>query len=423
VDDEPNVLEGLTRVLSEQFEVVTSTNPLEALSLLERDGNFAVVISDVNMPQMNGLTFLRQVQAISPTTTRLALTGALIVNPYGLPPDAVFRIIAKPCPPAVLTELVLDAYHYHALMASSPMQPLEPALESCAARGPRAPASPVILIRTSAEAGEALALPSRVGLRMTARTIELLPGVTLLGRSRTCHVPVDDPKISRRHACFANGNGKLTVRNLSSTSRLLLNGLPVEGEEPRQLQVGDRIGVGSQEIEVCALGDYCPSFEPTERLSGWSDTPAPSSAGGATLGKLAEFASKCARLGQRRDAERILRPLLDGLLRYCRAGQTPRPEDVKLALDLALGVAETAHVGEWVSYVFALLSEVGLPPERDVLERLYRVVPLTPGISMAMYREYLETLTTLAERFSPAQRFLVRRVQGLETALMSSAHL
>jgi len=250
VDDEPNVLEGLTRVLSEQFEVVTSTNPLEALSLLERDGNFAVVISDVNMPQMNGLTFLRQVQAISPTTTRLALTGALIVNPYGLPPDAVFRIIAKPCPPAVLTELVLDAYHYHALMASSPMQPLEPALESCAARGPRAPASPVITIRASAEAGEALALPSRVGLRMTARTIELLPGVTLLGRSRTCHVPVDDPKISRRHACFANGNGKLTVRNLSSTSRLLLNGLPVEGEEPRQLQVGDQAFGGVVEVQL-----------------------------------------------------------------------------------------------------------------------------------------------------------------------------
>jgi CheY-like chemotaxis protein len=444
VDDEPHVLEGLMRVLSEQFEVVTSTNPLGALALLERDGNFAVVISDINMPQMDGLTFLRQVQALSPTTTRLALTGTLIVNPFGLPPDAVFRIIAKPCPPEVLKELVLDAYHYHALMAASPVQPIKAPLETSSAGPSPALAAesaardlsqkalphlrhlfsgPVVIVQAPAEAGELLGMPARIGLRMTARTIELLPGLTILGRSRTCHIPVDDPKVSRRHACFANGGGELTVRNLSSTNRLLLNGLPIEGDVAHPVQAGDRISVGSQEIEVCTLGDYCPSFEPTQRLSSWSETPSSTSDGAPTLGKLAEIASKCARLGQRRDAERILRPLLDGLLRYCRAGQAPLPDDVKLAIELALGVAESARVGEWVSYVFALLSEVGLPPEADVLERLYRVVPMTPGISMAAYRGYLEALTRLQDRFSPAQRFLVRRVQGLETALMRSAHL
>ena len=411
------MLEGLTRVLSEHFEVVTRTNPLEALSLLERDGNFAVVISDVNMPQLDGLTFLRQVQALSPTTTRLALTGARIVNPFGLPPDAVFRIIAKPCPPDTLKELVLDAYHYHALMASSPIQPIKSLLPNLA----RALAHPVV-ISALPEPPALPTLPGRVGLRMTTRTIELLPGVTLLGRSPTCHIPVDDPQLSRRHASFTHGEGVLTVRNLTGTKRLLVNGLPIEGDEPRPLQVGDQISVGSQEIEVCTLGDYRPSREPSQRLPRGS-SPAGASDGAPTLGKLAEIANKCARLGQRRDAERILRPLLDGLLRYCRTGQAPLPEDVKLAIDLALGVTETAHGGEWISYAFALLTEVGLPPEQEVLERLYRIIPVTPGISMATYRGYVETLTRLQDRFTPAQRFLVRRVQGLEAALMRSAHL
>lgn len=441
VDDEQHVLNGLARVLSDQFEVVTCAGPIAALSRLEQDGDFAVVISDVNMPLMDGLTFLRQVQTFSPTTTRLVLTGARVVSPSGLPPEAVFRIIAKPCTGAALLEIVAEAANYHALIAAAPMQPIRPRLETpvlpspAAARGlvPSREAlpdlfralTPPAIISGGLGPDESSPLPGRVGLRMSARTIELLPGLTIVGRSRTCHIPLDDPKVSRQHACFDNSGRELSVRNLSSTNRLLINGRASEGEEPRRLQVGDRVTVGSQELEVCALGDYCPSFEPTQRLSlgGTAAVAAATAAETPTLGKLAEIASKCARLGQQRDAERILRPLLDGLLRYCRSQQTPVLDDVRLAVELALGLAESSHVGEWISYIFALLSAVGLLPEADVLERLQRVIPTTPGISMATYRGYLDVLSRAQERFSPAQRFLVRRVQGLEAALMRSAHL
>jgi hypothetical protein len=57
------------------------------------------------------------------------------------------------------------------------------------------------------------------------------------------------------------------------------------------------------------------------------------------------------------------------------------------------------------------------------LERLYRIVPATPGISMTSYRSYVDLLIRCQHRCGPAQQFLIRRVQGLEAALLRSAHV
>src|SRR4029079_17739455 len=58
VDDDPNLLNGLCRVLGFDFEVVTENNPLAALDRLERDADFQVVLSDLKMPQIDGTLFL-----------------------------------------------------------------------------------------------------------------------------------------------------------------------------------------------------------------------------------------------------------------------------------------------------------------------------------------------------------------------------
>jgi FHA domain len=54
---------------------------------------------------------------------------------------------------------------------------------------------------------ELIALDSavqRVGLQVVGRFVELLLGLTIVGRSRSCHIPIHDPQISRRHAAFSN---------------------------------------------------------------------------------------------------------------------------------------------------------------------------------------------------------------------------
>jgi CheY-like chemotaxis protein len=54
VDDEPRVLEGLERTLGATYDVAIATSGAEALGLLASEGPFAVVISDMRMPRMNG---------------------------------------------------------------------------------------------------------------------------------------------------------------------------------------------------------------------------------------------------------------------------------------------------------------------------------------------------------------------------------
>src|SRR4051812_38018843 len=78
VDDEPHILSGLSRALrtsgSRDWDVVTAGSGDEAL--LRLPGAPAdVVVSDVNMPGMDGPTLLGEVRKRWPEMVRLVLSG------------------------------------------------------------------------------------------------------------------------------------------------------------------------------------------------------------------------------------------------------------------------------------------------------------------------------------------------------------
>lgn len=76
VDDHPVVRAGLSGLLVSQpdFQIVgEAANGLEALSLLEQTGA-DVVLMDLRMPQMDGVTAIRQVRARFPKVQILVLT-------------------------------------------------------------------------------------------------------------------------------------------------------------------------------------------------------------------------------------------------------------------------------------------------------------------------------------------------------------
>ncbi len=75
VDDEINVLNALKRQFRKQYDVSVADSGRAALEILRNDGPFSVVISDMQMPEMNGVEFLQQAQKVSPDTVRLMLTG------------------------------------------------------------------------------------------------------------------------------------------------------------------------------------------------------------------------------------------------------------------------------------------------------------------------------------------------------------
>jgi response regulator RpfG family c-di-GMP phosphodiesterase len=121
VDDEPQVLEGLSANLRRKFEVHTSAAPQEALSLIEgTSGGFAVVVSDMRMPVMNGAAFLAIVRQKWPDTVRMLLTGHSEIEAAisAVNDGQIFRFLSKPCPVDRLIEAVEAAVEQHRLINS-----------------------------------------------------------------------------------------------------------------------------------------------------------------------------------------------------------------------------------------------------------------------------------------------------------------
>jgi response regulator RpfG family c-di-GMP phosphodiesterase len=121
VDDEPQVLEGLILNLRRRFDVSTAPGGIQALSLLgAASEGFAVVISDMRMPQMNGAAFLSQVRQRWPDTVRMLLTGQSEIEAAILAVNEgqIFRFLSKPCPVDQLVAAVDAAVAQHRLITA-----------------------------------------------------------------------------------------------------------------------------------------------------------------------------------------------------------------------------------------------------------------------------------------------------------------
>jgi YesN/AraC family two-component response regulator len=101
VDDEPGVLAALRRTLHRLFAgalvVETCSDPLEALTLV-KTRRHDLVISDLRMPEVDGLSFLCLVSAISPNSVRIVLTGSAEFDTAqrAINETGVFRYLCKP---------------------------------------------------------------------------------------------------------------------------------------------------------------------------------------------------------------------------------------------------------------------------------------------------------------------------------------
>jgi DNA-binding NtrC family response regulator len=82
VDDEENTRIGLSKLLSQEgFEVESAANGNDALDLLAQH-KINLVISDINMPDMNGLAFLRELSRKFPSTSVIMITAYGGVESY-----------------------------------------------------------------------------------------------------------------------------------------------------------------------------------------------------------------------------------------------------------------------------------------------------------------------------------------------------
>jgi CheY-like chemotaxis protein len=77
VDDEDAVVDAIREALGDlQYRVITTTDPAQALKILESDHPVDLLITDLFMPAMDGATLLKKGRQIRPGLSAVLTTGA-----------------------------------------------------------------------------------------------------------------------------------------------------------------------------------------------------------------------------------------------------------------------------------------------------------------------------------------------------------
>ena len=118
VDDDEKLLGGIMRQQGEDFDLTTALGGEEALQLIERQGPFAVVVSDMRMPAMNGIELLKHIRERSPDTVRIMFTGFAELDSTieAINEGHIFRFLAKPCSERDLAAALKAGLRQHALI-------------------------------------------------------------------------------------------------------------------------------------------------------------------------------------------------------------------------------------------------------------------------------------------------------------------
>jgi len=132
VDDDPLILEGYRRSLGREFQMDTAVGGEEALKLVNANPPYAVVISDMRMPGMDGIQLLSRIKALSPDTIRVMLTGNTEIETAinAINEGSIFRFLSKPCSKDMMAKTLTGALLQYRLVTAE-KQLLEQTLTGC----------------------------------------------------------------------------------------------------------------------------------------------------------------------------------------------------------------------------------------------------------------------------------------------------
>jgi len=120
VDDEANVLAAFRRNLRKAFDLETAQSPEEGLKAIAETGPYAVVVSDLKMPGMDGIQFLAKVREVAPDAVRVMLTGNadLEAAAAAVNEGHIFRFLTKPVETDTLARALRAAIEQHRLVTA-----------------------------------------------------------------------------------------------------------------------------------------------------------------------------------------------------------------------------------------------------------------------------------------------------------------
>ena len=112
VDDEPQILASIHDLLEDDFDVVVSTDAMEAVEFL-KNAQVAVILADQRMPNLTGGEFLARAREIC-DATRILITGYVDIDALirAVNDGQIHSYVPKPWEPANLKITVLKAATY-----------------------------------------------------------------------------------------------------------------------------------------------------------------------------------------------------------------------------------------------------------------------------------------------------------------------
>jgi len=283
-------------------------------------------------------------------------------------------------------------------------------------------------------------------------------GEFTVGRSSSCNLALADGLVSRKHAVIHVGPEAVVVEDFGSRNGVAVNGVRING--PRHLAHMDRVYIGSQELVLIdaakmrepgketaeyVVCDACGAINgPAKRRCGECGkriasanartathnmgVDSSSHAWGAedtrtqrALDVIAGIASKAIAMGRFEEAERMLLPHLDTILERALAGR-PLSESEKDDPDAlfagaaryALQLAQGLRNPRWIDWAFRVHTATGRLMEAETIETLHSLVRSTKYSNPSYLRAYLGVVQSRAEDYSASERFLVKRLEGLE---------
>jgi hypothetical protein len=271
--------------------------------------------------------------------------------------------------------------------------------------------------------------PRQFKLLYRGNTVWLPPGQLFLGRSCNCHIVIDDPLVSRRHAQLTVDGQRVLIEDLSSINGVFVNGERLL-EEQYVLREGDRIQLGDEGL-VFGSGPLGVSDFPQGRdtVSGVDPVvPAEADAGldGPTSAEptaradgvvlMGSVADRALAKGQVREAEQMLSSVLTNLLSDALRGKSVPEETVPVAIGYAMKLAWATRQGEWFDYVAELLYTTRRPIPADLAATLHAALERVTSVNVPRLRRYVKALVSQHPAPSTAQQQQIAEAQQLLAA-------
>lgn len=121
VDDDSNILQGYRRSLRGQFDVHVALGSEIALEMIQNESEpYSIIVSDMRMPGMDGIEFMKKVTELTPNTVRIMLSGnadqQAVIDSVNK--GQVFRFLSKPCDQQTLVQTLELAQSHYQLIVS-----------------------------------------------------------------------------------------------------------------------------------------------------------------------------------------------------------------------------------------------------------------------------------------------------------------